>query len=90
MRVMIFKKYWNKFKYNRAAREQVMQLLDEADEQAGYYYGDNFKTWRQEIDGVEEFLEEIAAQKKLKDSKLSRKGNTIVRTIKGEDEALDK
>lgn len=61
MRVMIFKKYWNKFKYNKNSREQVMEMLDEADEQAGYYYGEDFKTWRQEIEGVEEFLEEIAA-----------------------------
>lgn len=33
MRIAIFKRYWNKFKYNKKRREMLIEMFDEADEQ---------------------------------------------------------
>ena len=56
MRIGIFKRYWQKFKYNRSRRELLVGMFDAADKQAEFYYGEGFKTWREEIEGVDEFL----------------------------------
>jgi len=32
MRIGVFKKYWNKFKYNKKKREMLVQMFDDADE----------------------------------------------------------
>lgn len=31
MRIGVFKKYWDKFKYNKARREYLIELFDETD-----------------------------------------------------------
>lgn len=56
VRIGIFKRYWQKFKYNRSRRELLVGMFDAADKQAEFYYGEGFKTWREEIEGVDEFL----------------------------------
>lgn len=56
MRIGVFNRYWKRFKYNRTKREELIKLFDASDMQAEFYYGAGFKTWRQEIEGVEEFL----------------------------------
>ena len=60
----------------------LIELFDAADQQAEFYYGEGFKTWREEIEGVEEFLQEIISKKKLSDEKTQIQGNTIIKTIK--------
>lgn len=67
----------------------MIQMFDETDKQAGFYYGDDFKSWRDEVPGVHEFLANVEAKKREMDVKLARQGNTVVRTIKGETEQLN-
>ena len=67
----------------------MIQMFDDADKQAAFFYGDGFKGWRDEIEGVHEFLAAIDAKKREVDIKLARQGNTVVRTIKGETETLN-
>ena len=84
MRIGVFKRYWARFKYNRNKREQLMEMFDAADQQAEFYYGEGFTSWRDEIEGVHEFLEELRTKKREAEAKSHVKGNTIVKTIKGE------
>lgn len=58
-------------------------MFDEADAQAGFYYGEGFKGWRDEIEGAREFLEQVQKEKTKKDIQLARRGNTVIRNIKG-------
>ena len=46
---------------------------------------DEFVSWKDEIEGARQFLEDIKVKKIEQDIKLSRKGNTVIKTIKGED-----
>jgi len=32
MRIGIFKRYWEKFKYNKTRRESLVEMFDESDE----------------------------------------------------------
>lgn len=84
MRIRVFKQYWQKFRYNSAKREELMEMFDISDNQAEYYYGEGFKRWRDEIEGVHEFLEQIRTKEREAETKSDIKGNTIIRTIKGE------
>lgn len=84
MRIGVFKRYWARFKYNSSKREELMEMFDAADQQAGFYYGEGFKSWRDEIEGVHEFLAEIRTKEREAEAKTQVKGNTIIRTIKGE------
>jgi hypothetical protein len=83
MRIGVFKRYWDKFKYNKARREMLMDMFDETDEQISFYLGDEFKNWRDEIEGVRPFLLDLQKKKIENDQRLAGKGNTVVRTIKG-------
>ena len=56
MRIGVFKRYWSRFKYNKKRREILMDMFDASDKQAEFYYGEGFKSWRDEIEGVNEFL----------------------------------
>ena len=89
MRVGAFKRYWDRFKLNKNKREEIMQMFDEADEQAKFYYGEDFKGWRDEIEGAREFLNEVHKEKIQKDIQLARRGNTVIRNIKGRVEDLN-
>ena len=83
MRIGVFKRYWDKFKYNKARREMLMDMFDETDEQISFYMGDEFKNWRDEIEGVRPFLLDLQKKKIENDQQLAGKGNTVMRTIKG-------
>jgi len=83
MRIGVFKRYWDKFKYNKSRREYLIDLMDENDEQVKYYLADEFRGWRDEIEGVHTFLEELAKKQVDNDIRKQLKGNTLIRTIKG-------
>jgi hypothetical protein len=81
MRIGVFKRYWDKFKFNRRRRELLCDMFDETDVQVEFYLGDEFIGWRDEIDGARKFLEDIAVKKVEEDVRLSNKGNTVIRTV---------
>ena len=56
MRMGIYKRYWDKFKYNRKRREHMIETFDDADEQIAFYLGEEYVNWRDAIPGVREFL----------------------------------
>jgi len=56
MRIGVFKRYWDKFRYNKERRELLVEMFDEADNQVKFYLGDDFVSWRDEIEGVRPFL----------------------------------
>lgn len=58
----IFKRYWDKFKYNKKRRDYMIKLFDNADIQVELYLGDEYVNWRDEIDGARDFLKEIDSQ----------------------------
>lgn len=58
-------------------------MFDETDLQVEFYLGDGFVSWKDEIVGARQFLEDIAKQKIMDDVRLSLKGNTVIRTLKG-------
>jgi hypothetical protein len=60
MRIGVFKRYWEKFRYNKARRERLIEMFDEADEQVEVYLEDEYKNWRDEIPGVRDFLKELS------------------------------
>lgn len=64
MRIGVFKRYWSRFKYNKKRREILIEMFDASDKQAEFYYGEGFKSWRDEIEGVNEFLQEIITKNK--------------------------
>ena len=67
-----------------------MEMFDESDKQAQFYYGPGFKSWRQEVEGVEEFLAELISKKKILSEERSKvQGNTIIKTIKSPYKELD-
>ena len=71
MRIGIFKRYWDKFKFNKKRREKLVEMFDETDKQIEFYLVDEFKSWRDEIEGARQFLEEIKVKKVEEDVKLS-------------------
>ena len=79
MRIGVFKRYWDKFKYNRQRRELLIEMFDTADEQVKFYLRDDFRSWKDEIPGVREFLAEIQHKQVLTDKKQANAGNTVVR-----------
>lgn len=89
MRIATFKKYWEKFKYNKTRREKLVEMFDESDEQVKFWMGDHFVEWQDEIEGVRVFLDELKRKKLEADVAVSMKGNTVIRTIKGENEFED-
>ena len=66
-RLAVFKQYWRKFKNNKSRREWLVKALDNSDKQMEFYYGEGFKPWRDEVEGVHEFLESLEAKKKETD-----------------------
>lgn len=63
-------------------------MFDETDGQVEFYLGENYVNWRDEIEGARQFLEEIAQKKVEDDIRLSLKGNTVIRTMKGKTQEL--
>lgn len=51
--------------------------------------GDQFVEWQDEIEGVRVFLDELKRKKLEADVAVSMKGNTVIRTIKGQNEFED-
>jgi len=49
MRIGVFKRYWERFRYNKKKREELVDMFDASDLQAEFYHGKGFKTWREEI-----------------------------------------
>jgi hypothetical protein len=89
MRIGVFKRYWDKFKYNKSRREYLINLFDDTDKQIEFYIGDDYKNWRDEIPGTRQFLKEVETKKREIDIVSQMKGNTIIRTIKGAHEELN-
>lgn len=58
-------------------------MFDETDKQIEFYLMDEFVPWKDEIEGARQFLEDIKIKKIEDDIKLSRKGNTVIKTITG-------
>jgi hypothetical protein len=83
MRIGVFKRYWARFKYNRKRRDALIEMFDDSDRQAEFYYGPGFTSWRDELEGVHEFLAEVRTKEKAAEALSEVKGNTIIRTIKG-------
>lgn len=52
MRIGVFKRYWEKFKYNKSRREYLIEMFDETDKQIEFYLGDGYNNWRDEIPGT--------------------------------------
>jgi len=67
MRIGVFKRYWDKFKYNKTRREYLINMFDETDKQIEFYLADDYVNWRDEIPGVRVFLKEIETKKKETD-----------------------
>lgn len=44
-RIGCFKRYWNKFKYNRTRREDLIEMFNESDKQTEYYLDKDFIPW---------------------------------------------
>ena len=90
MRIGVFKKYWEKFKFNKSRRENMIELFDEADEQVKFYLEDEFRSWRDEIPGVREFIRNISTKSVESDVRTAKAGNTVVKEIAGahEDDQL--
>jgi hypothetical protein len=63
MRIGVFKRYWDKFKFNKRRRELLCEMFDETDLQVEFYLGQEYVSWRDEIEGARLFLEEIAEKK---------------------------
>lgn len=83
MKVGVYKRYWDKFKYNKARREHMIELFDNADEQTKYYLQEEYVNWRDEIPGVRDFLKQVQTKKVETKIQTAMLGNTIVRTIPG-------
>lgn len=64
-------------------------MFDETDKQIEFYLADDYRNWRDEIPGTRQFLKEIETKKKETDILSQKKGNTIIRTIKGSHEELN-
>lgn len=45
----------------------LVDMFDAADMQAEFYYGEGFKTWREEIEGVQEFLAQVQPKQPVKE-----------------------
>lgn len=52
MRIGVFKRYWDKFKFNKKRREVMVSMFDETDKQVEFYLQEDFKSWREEIEGA--------------------------------------
>jgi len=61
MRMNVFRRYWDKFKFNRKRREKLCAVFNQSDDQFQFFLGDSFKPWYEEL-GVVDFLEEMEAQ----------------------------
>uniref|UniRef100_A0A7S3CQG7 Uncharacterized protein n=1 Tax=Strombidium rassoulzadegani TaxID=1082188 RepID=A0A7S3CQG7_9SPIT len=72
-RIAIFKKYWKRFRYNKQRREYLVELLDGADQQIEKYMGDEFVSWRDEIEGARQFLEEVQVKEKAEEEIVKKK-----------------
>jgi hypothetical protein len=60
MRIGVFKRYWDRFKFNKRRRDILCEMFDETDLQVEFYLGDGFVSWKDEIVGARQFLEDIA------------------------------
>lgn len=86
LRLSYFKRYWDKFKYNKARREHLVEIMDEADEQVAFYLQDDYKDWRDEIPGAREFLVDLARKKSENKVASTHLGDTIIRQYPGKTE----
>ena len=89
MRIGIFKRYWDRFKFNKRRRELLCEMFDETDKQVEFYLDEEFVSWKDEIEGSRQFLEDIYKKKIDDDVRLSLKGNTVIRTLKGKTQDLN-
>ena len=71
MRIGVFKKYWNKFKYNKKKREMLVQMFDDADEQVAGLLQDEFVPWKDEIEGARQFLADVEKKAVEKKAEMS-------------------
>ena len=67
-----------------------MEKFDEADVQIEAYLGDEYRNWRDEVEGAREFLQELKTKQVQADSLDKSQGNTNIKTIKGNPEQLTK
>ena len=61
----------------------LVEMFDETDKQMEFFLEDEFKPWKDEIEGARQFLEDIRVKQIEVDIKTSRKGNTVIKTITG-------
>ena len=61
----------------------LVEMFDETDKQIEFFLEDEFKPWKDEIEGARQFLEDIRVKQIEVDIKTSRKGNTVIKTITG-------
>ena len=64
LRMGVFKGYWKKYRNNKKKRELLVEMFDEQDIQVRAFFDDEIPSWRDQIEGAREFLEEIR-QKEL-------------------------
>ena len=58
-------------------------MFDETDKQIEFFLMEDFVSWKDEIVGARQFIDEIKVKAIEDDIKLSRKGNTVIKTISG-------
>ena len=61
----------------------MVELFDDADEQAAFYLQEEYVNWRDAIPGARDFLRDVQVKKIEKKAQTSTLGNTRVRTIPG-------
>jgi len=59
----VFKRYWDRYKHNRKKRELLIQMFDDSEVIVKNYLEDEYVNWRDEIEGVRDFLEEVKTKK---------------------------
>ena len=89
IRMGIFKKYWAKYKFNRKKREELIMMFDDADNTVEYWLEDEFVSWKDQIEGAREFINEMESKKIQDEAEINIAGNTVIRTIKDKSGTFD-
>ena len=53
----IFRRYWDKFKYNKNRRQMLIGTFNNSDDQFEFYLGDEFKPWYEELEATDFLIE---------------------------------
>lgn len=64
-------------------------MFDETDKQIEFYLGDEFVSWKDQLEGTREFLKEIDAKKVMHETKFLKKGDHLIKNFKGGIDLLD-